>query len=38
MTKGNGKPGTDADRQALMRDVETADVKLGTPGYAAYPF
>lgn len=37
-TKGNGKPGTDADRQALMRDVETADVKLGTPGYAAYPF
>ncbi len=33
VTKGNGKPGTDADWQALMRDVETLGVELGQPGY-----
>ena len=37
VTKGNGKPGTDADWQALMHDVETVGVELGAPGYA-YPF
>ena len=37
VTKGNGEPGTDADWQALMHDVETVGVELGTPGYA-YPF
>jgi hypothetical protein len=35
--KGNGKKGTDADWQALMQDVETLGVELGTPGYF-YPF
>jgi len=37
VTKGNGKPGTDADWQALMQDVETVGVELGKPGFA-YPF
>jgi len=37
VTKGNGKPGTDADWQALMQDVETLGVELGKPGFA-YPF
>ncbi|MGI8890964.1 MAG: hypothetical protein ACR2G0_09330 [Chthoniobacterales bacterium] len=37
VTKGNGKPGTDADWQALMQDVETLGLELGTPGYF-YPF
>lgn len=37
VTKGNGQPGTDADWQALMQDVETMGVELGKPGYA-YPF
>jgi hypothetical protein len=37
VTKGDGKPGTDADWQALMQDVETVGVELGTPGFA-YPF
>ncbi len=36
VTKGNGRPGTDADWRALMHDVETVGVELGTPGYA-YP-
>jgi hypothetical protein len=34
---GNGRPGTDADWQALMRDVETVGLELGAPGYF-YPF
>ncbi|MBA3960591.1 MAG: hypothetical protein H0X40_01640 [Chthoniobacterales bacterium] len=33
VTKGNGKPGTDADWQALMQDVEILGVELGQPGY-----
>lgn len=37
VTKGDGTPGTDADWQALMQDVETLGVELGTPGYF-YPF
>ena len=37
MTKGNGRPGTDADWQALMHDVETLGVELGEPGFF-YPF
>src|SRR6266705_3299596 len=37
VTRGNGRPGTDADWQALMRDVETVGLELGTPGYF-YPF
>ncbi len=37
VTKGNGRPGTDADWQALMNDVETFGVELGQPGYF-YPF
>lgn len=37
VTKGNGQPGTDADWQALMGDVETIGLELGTPGYF-YPF
>lgn len=37
VTKGNGRPGTDADWQALMHDVETLGVELGTPGFF-YPF
>lgn len=37
VTKGNGKPGTDADWQALMHDVETLGVELGEPGFF-YPF
>ena len=37
VTKGNGKPGTDADWQALMQDVETMGVELGEPGFF-YPF
>ncbi len=37
MTRGDGTPGTDADWQALMSDVETLGVELGTPGYF-YPF
>jgi hypothetical protein len=37
VTKGNGNPGTDADWQALMQDVETLGVELGKPGFA-YPF
>lgn len=37
VTKGNGSPGTDADWQALMHDVETIGVELGQPGFA-YPF
>ena len=35
--KGNGQPGTDADWQALMQDVETIGVELGEPGFF-YPF
>ena len=35
--KGDGGPGTDADWQALMQDVETLGLELGTPGYF-YPF
>jgi hypothetical protein len=37
VTKGNGQPGTDADWQALVRDVETIGVELGEPGFF-YPF
>jgi hypothetical protein len=37
VTKGNGKKGTDADWQALMQDVETIGLELGTPGFF-YPF
>jgi hypothetical protein len=37
VTKGDGKPGTDADWQALMHDVETLGVELGEPGFF-YPF
>ena len=37
VTKGNGRPGTDADWQALMNDVETLGVELGQPGFF-YPF
>lgn len=37
VTRGNGQPGTDADWRALMKDVETLGVELGTPGYF-YPF
>src|ERR1044071_1697417 len=37
VTKGNGRPGTDADWQALMGDVETLGVELGEPGFF-YPF
>ncbi len=37
VTKGNGRPGTDVDWQALMGDVETLGVELGTPGFF-YPF
>ena len=37
VTEGNGKPGTDADWQALMHDVETLGIELGQPGYF-YPF
>ncbi|MGI8955573.1 MAG: hypothetical protein ACR2II_01500 [Chthoniobacterales bacterium] len=37
VTKGNGQPGTDADWQALMHDVETLGVELGEPGFF-YPF
>ena len=37
VTKGNGQPGTDADWQALMHDVETMGVELGEPGFF-YPF
>jgi hypothetical protein len=37
VTKGNGRPGTDADWQALMHDVETLGVELGEPGFF-YPF
>ncbi len=37
VTRGNGKRGTDADWQALMQDVETLGVELGTPGFF-YPF
>ena len=37
VTKGNGRPGTDADWQALMQDVETMGVELGEPGFF-YPF
>lgn len=37
VTRGDGTPGTDADWQALMQDVETIGVELGTPGYF-YPF
>ena len=33
VTRGNGKPGTDADWQALMQDVETLGLELGKPGY-----
>jgi hypothetical protein len=33
VTRGNGKPGHDADWQALMQDVETIGLELGTPGY-----
>jgi hypothetical protein len=33
VTKGNGRPGTDADWQALMQDVETLGVELGEPGF-----
>lgn len=36
VTRGDGTPGTDADWQALMRDVETLGFELGKPGYA-YP-
>ena len=37
VTKGDGRPGTDADWQALMEDVETLGVELGEPGFF-YPF
>jgi uncharacterized protein YbdZ (MbtH family) len=37
VTHGNGKKGTDADWEALMRDVETIGLELGKPGYF-YPF
>ncbi len=37
VTKGDGRPGTDADWQALMQDVETMGVELGEPGFF-YPF
>jgi hypothetical protein len=37
VTKGNGRPGTDVDWQALMQDVETIGVELGEPGFF-YPF
>jgi len=37
VTKGDGRPGTDADWQALMGDVETLGVELGEPGFF-YPF
>jgi len=37
VTKGDGRPGTDADWQALMADVETLGVELGEPGFF-YPF
>jgi hypothetical protein len=37
VTKGNGQPGTDADWQALMQDVETLGFELGEPGFF-YPF
>jgi hypothetical protein len=37
VTKGDGSPGTDADWQALMHDVETLGVELGEPGFF-YPF
>jgi len=37
VTKGNGRPGTDTDWQALMGDVETLGVELGEPGFF-YPF
>jgi len=33
VTRGNGKPGTDADWQALMQNVEILGVELGQPGY-----
>jgi hypothetical protein len=37
VTKGDGRPGTNADWRALMRDVETLGVELGEPGFF-YPF
>ncbi len=37
VTRGDGTPGTDADWQALMHDVETLGVELGEPGFF-YPF
>jgi hypothetical protein len=33
VTRGNGRPGNDADWRALMRDVESLGFELGTPGY-----
>ncbi len=33
VTLGDGRQGTDADWQALMRDVETIGLELGQPGY-----
>ncbi len=33
VTRGDGSPGTDADWEALMRDVETLGLQLGQPGY-----
>jgi hypothetical protein len=37
VTRGDGQPGTDADWQALMHDIETIGVELGQPGFF-YPF
>ena len=33
LPKANGRPGTDADWQALMGEVETLGVELGEPGF-----
>ena len=37
LPNANGRPGTDADWQALMGEVETLGVELGEPGFF-YPF
>ena len=37
VTNGDGRPGTAADWQALMHDVETIGIELGEPGFF-YPF
>jgi len=33
VTRGNGRPGNNADWRALMRDIESVGIELGTPGF-----